>query len=119
MTEIVEYSLVVMVSTLFVGGSVVAYNSFSSFESGLQLRATFAAVSSLATQAIENGSSRASITLPDSAISCHGGSLSVTSGTATEGQDVPASCDFYVRVGGGPHIIRFREVSSQLELSVT
>lgn len=119
MTEIVEYTLVVMVSTLFVAGSVVAYNSFSAFESGLQLRAAFAAVSGLASQAIENGSSRGTMTLPDSTISCAGGSLSLSSGASTEGQSVPIACDFAVKVTGGSHVLRFSERYSHLVLSVT
>ncbi len=119
MTEIIEYSLVIMVSTLFVGGSVVAYASFSSFESGLQLRATFTAVSGLAARALDNGSSEATLVLPDSTIMCVGNSLSVSSGTSTEGQTVAASCDFYFRVNAGSHVLHFTELSSRLVLSVT
>jgi hypothetical protein len=53
MTEVTEYSLVFMVSTLFVAGSLATYNSFSSLETQIQFRADFVALSNLASQAIE------------------------------------------------------------------
>lgn len=119
MTEIVEYSLVVMVSTLFIAGSVITYNSFSSFESGLQLRAAFAAVSGLASQAIVNGTSRASLTLPASIIRCEGGSLSLSTGTATERERAPMACDFVAPFNGGSYVLEFSTLSSRLVLSVS
>jgi hypothetical protein len=119
MAELVEYSLAVMVSFLFVAGSVATYASFSTFESGIQLRAAYGAVSALASQAIENGSARRTLSLPSSTISCHGGSLTLSSGPLTERQSMPAACDFVVNVSAGSHLLHFYEESSQLLLSVT
>ena len=47
MAETVEYALVVMVSALFVAGSIATYGAFASFESGVQFRAEFQAISAL------------------------------------------------------------------------
>lgn len=118
MAELVEYSLVVMVSTLFITGSVATYVSLSSFESGIQLRETFASVSGLALQAMENGSARAALTSPQSAIRCANGFLSVSMGDSTEGQSLPIGCDFGFQLSGGTHLLRFSEQASQLDLSV-
>ena len=119
MTELVEYSLVMMVSTLFIAGSAATYGTFSSFEAGLQFRAAFAAVSGLASEAVMNGSSAASVSLPALTIRCQGGGLSVASGSLSETQNLPVACDFSVVVSGGPHVVRFSENSSRLVISVT
>jgi hypothetical protein len=118
LTELVEYCLVVMVSTSFVAGSVVAYNAFSSFESGLQLRATFAEVSALAAQAVDEGSSRATLSLPASTIECGHDSLQVSTGPAAISESLPVDCDFSLNVGAGLHTILFTTRSAQLDLSV-
>jgi hypothetical protein len=119
MTEIVEYSLVVIVSTLFVAGSVLTYDSFSSFVSELQVRTEFASVTTLASQAMSNGSSRATLTLPSSVITCSGGSLTVSSGTAAEWGTLPVGCGFAVQVAAGAHVVRFTRSPSGLALSVS
>ena len=118
MTEVVEYSLVVMVSTLFVAGSVMTYDSFSSFESGLQFRADFAAVSDLVSQAVHRGSSSATISLPTSTFRCQDGSLTMTSGSSVDSLLVPEGCDFVLEVKGGSHVVDFIVQSSQLLLKV-
>lgn len=118
MTEVVEYALVVMMSSLFVAGSVITYSSFSSFESGLQFNAAFAAVSGLASQALRNGSARAYLTLPGSVIRCAGGELSISSGTMVDSQSFPVACDFTVGVLQGTHVVLFKEVSSRLSMMV-
>jgi hypothetical protein len=118
MTEVVEYSLVVMVSTLFVAGSVMTYDHFSSFESGLQFRADFAAVSGLVSKAVEQGSASATISLPDSTFRCQGGSLTMTSGSSTDSLSVHDGCDFLLEVKGGAHVVDFIVRSSQLVLKV-
>jgi len=119
MAELVEYSLVVLVSTLFIAGSVVVYNSYSSFESDLELRATFAAVSSLASQAAENGSSMAELSMPATTIGCEGNSLIVTLGSKTLGQNLTTKCDFMLNIPSGVHKLLFKMGGTGLALSVT
>lgn len=118
MTELVEYTLVVMVSTLFVAGSVLVYGNFSSFESGLSLRASFGAVYALASRALGNGSAQATLSLPSSVISCHRGVLGVSVGSLSENGSFPMGCDFTYTVPGGVHTLLFRADASQLDLSV-
>ena len=118
MVEIVEYAMVVMVSTLFVAGSIMVYGGFTAFESGLSLRAAFDGVSGLVSEAIANGSAAATLTVPTSAIACQGGRLSVTVGGGSIAEALPLECSFDVSVPGGVHTLRFLDESSQLELSV-
>ena len=119
MTEILEYSLVIMVSTLFVVGSVVTYSSFASFMSGLQLRLASASISRLAADAVENGSASGALDVPPSTISCQGGELNLASGGLTEGQGFPVNCDFSLKLQGGTHTFGFLFESQQLSLMVT
>lgn len=119
MVEILEYSLVVLVSAAFVVGSVVSYGAFTSFESGVGLRAEFASVSSLAQGAIQDGASHATLSLPDSTISCQGGSLVVSSGSLSQQTDVGVPCSFSVHVADGSHSLSFAEDPLGLSLAVT
>lgn len=118
MVELLEYALVVMASTLLVAGSVVVYDGFTAFESGLSLRATFDGVSGLAAEAMANGSATATMTVPSSTIGCHGGTLDVAAGGSALEESIPLGCAFAVPVSAGVHTLEFRDVSSQLELSV-
>jgi hypothetical protein len=117
--ELLEYALVVMVSMLFVAGSVLVYGGFATFESGLSLRATFDGVSGLVSEAIANGSATATMSFPSSAITCQGGMLSMIIGGSSLSESVPLGCAFQVSVPGGVHTLEIRDDSSQLELSVS
>jgi hypothetical protein len=119
MAELVEYSLIVMVSLLFVAGSVVTYSSFSALESQLQFSGASAEVTGLASQAVENGTSSASLSLPMSTIRCDDGLLTISSGQMTREQDLPVVCNFSLPVSSGPHLLRFTVTSSRLVLLVT
>jgi len=116
MAEVVEYTLVVMVSVLFVAGSAYVYESFSSFESQAQLSAASATVSSLVDQAARNGSSVATFSLPSSTISCAGQTLRLSTATSTDVMASPLACDFDVTVSGGTHTVQF--FSSEAELTI-
>ena len=119
MAVLIVYALVVMVSTLFVAGSVLVYGGFTAFESGLSLRAAFDGVSGLVSKAIANGSAFATMPIPSSTIECQGGTLSMTAGGSSINDTFPLGCAFAVSVPGGVRTIEFRDDSSQLELSVS
>ncbi len=119
MSEIIEYTLVFMVSTLFVSGSLATYNTFSSWAAGLQFHEAFSVISGLATQALSNGSSRATISLPTSTIQCHDGSLSLASKSSSLSSTFPTSCNFSFTLEGGAHTLAFTVESTQLSLAVS
>jgi len=118
MAEILEYALVVMVSVLFIAGSAYVYDSFSSLESQLQLRAEAAAFSSLAAQAARNGSSLATVSLPTSTISCTAETLRLSTDSSTEILASPLPCDFEVTIAGGSHLVQFFSDQSELTIRV-
>jgi NO-binding membrane sensor protein with MHYT domain len=108
MTEILEYALVALVSSIFVAGSVGAYGAFSSFESNLQLRTTFASVSDLASSASLHGTSMASLEFPPSStLSCSEGTLSLTTGPSVLAGSIPLNCQFAINLSAGNHKVTF------------
>jgi len=119
MAEILEYTLVFLVSTLFVTGSVATYNSFSSWASELQFHEAFKVITGLATQAMSNGSSLATMSLPTATIQCLDGSLTLSTKSSSASQSLPTGCSFSFNLEVGAHTLAFTEKSSQLSLSVT
>lgn len=118
MVEVLEYCLVVMVSSLFVAGSVATYGSYSGFVSGVQFKAASSAVSALAMEAQVNGSSGSELTLPSSTIGCQGGVLTIASGSRVAVEDLHTTCSFRVVVSAGPHQVLFRSNGSALAMEV-
>ena len=119
MVELLEYCLVVMVSTLLVAGSVAVYGDFSSFDSQLALRAEFGAISGGASEAVQNGSARLTTSVPPSSVACEGGVLVVSVAGASLNETLPVGCSFDVVVTGGVHTFTFGVSSETLDLAVT
>ena len=119
MVELLEYALTVMASALLMTGSVVVYNSFTSYEAGLQLRGTFSAVEDVAASAIANGSAASTLPLPASTIGCEGNTLYVSVGLATMSQGIAAECGFRTRIPDGTHLVSFRTTAGRLDLTVS
>ena len=118
MSEIVEYTLVVMVSAFFVTGSVAVYDSFSGLESNLQVEGTLATISDLAPRAIATGAASTTMTVPALTISCERGNLTVSSGSVEITHTIPVACDFAQTVAAGEHTIAFVAAGGGLELEV-
>jgi len=119
LAELIEYALAVMASMLVVAGSVVLYNSFASYESGLQLRETFSTVSGLVDRALQNGTERATLALPTSTIGCEEGTLYIRIGSEGISQSISAACNFQASVASGSYSVDFRTDSGRLELGVS
>jgi hypothetical protein len=75
-------------------------------------------VSALAAQAVDDGSSRGTLSLPTSTIECGNSSLQVSVGPATISEILPVDCNFSLSVGAGLHTILFTTRSARLDLSV-
>jgi hypothetical protein len=120
LTELLEFTLTLAVSALFVTASLVAYGEFASFENKLQFQAVFTDVSKLASTAVENGSSRAELQVPESQISCASGSLSLASGNLSATYPLQgAGCDFAYPLSRGMHDFVFSMGQRSLQLEVT
>lgn len=118
MVELVEYSMVVLASALFAGASVATYSSFTRFEGDLAAHAAFSELSTLAMHAVDNGTSRSSISLPGGSIACHAGLLTFTTGALVLNQTLRTECSFDTEVTPGMHTVTFTEGSSGLLMKV-
>jgi len=118
LVELVEYAIAFMVSMFLVGGSVAIYDNFTSYEAGLQLRGTFSAVAAVAENALENGSAKLAVPLPDSTIGCEGGIFYVSDASGTVSQSIPVGCDFQSRISAGTHQLSFSTSSGDLVMVV-
>jgi hypothetical protein len=107
-----------LISTLFAGASTATYAGYKNLEDNVQFAAAFSGISSLAKQALENGSSHASMLLPDSTISCTAGLLGFVSGTRTVTDFLQIGCNFTAVISGGIHWIKFSCESSTLTIQV-
>jgi len=119
MTEVIEYALVVMVSALFITGSVAVYNSFSTFESNLQLKGTLASITDAAYKATAAGNASARVSVPESTIGCEDGSLTLSSGPEGFASQVPAECNFSISLPPGEHALLFSVSSGNLTLEAS
>ena len=119
MAELLEYTLAVLVSSLFIAGSVGIYGAFSAFETNMQLKATFASVTDLANTASIHGTARADLNFPPSTLSCTGGRLSLSTGASVLSGPVPYDCQFSVNLASGTHSLSFSVMGSSLTASVT
>lgn len=119
MAEITEYSLVLLVSMLFVGASMAIYGAYTKFESASEVSASVAALVPLALQAAETGTASATILLPASTISCSDGLFAISTSGSVQNQRLPVDCNFSVVIPGGIHIVRFFSYASALSLVVT
>lgn len=119
MVELLEYTMAVLVSSLFIAGSVGVYGAFSTFETDMQLRASFTSVSDLAYTASIHGAARADLNFPPSTLSCSGRNLSLSTGASVLSGTVPCECQFSLVLAGGIHSVSFSVVDSRLVASVT
>jgi hypothetical protein len=119
LAEITEYTLAVLVSTLLVGGSAVAYSAFARFEASSEVDASLSALVGLANDAVVNGHSSSTLLLPSSTLTCEHRVLTITSGNDTASSPIGGDCDFVMGISGGTHTISFDGRPSGLSLEVT
>jgi hypothetical protein len=118
LTQIIEYALVMLISSLFAGASAVTYTNYKNIEGNVAFAAAFSGISTLAEQALANGSSHSNMLLPSSIVSCSGGILSLSSAGRTAMRSLMVGCDFSFVVTGGPHSLEFSYGNAMLMLQV-
>lgn len=107
MVELTEYTLVVLVSALFAVASIATYGAFSGLESRAEMESSFSTLETLASAALQNGSSKETILFPQSVLSCGGGKLGLASSSANLTVKLPLDCDFRFAVSSGAHTVQF------------
>ena len=103
--------MVILVSTLFAGASVATYGEFAKFESAAEASVSFSDLLTLASEAMENGTTTSTLFIPASTISCTGGVLSMTTTGSVQTQRIATDCAFQVEVSRGTHTVILTEAS--------
>ena len=118
MVELLEYSLVFLASSMLVGFSMAIASSYQGASQAIEARAALSSLSGAAWEAVEHGGSNVTLSLTNSTITCAGGVLTLTSGSFTGREDLPARCGFSFVGLGGWHTFGFTFDSGRLELTV-
>ena len=118
MVEIVEYTLVFLVATLFTGASVVVYEQYETTEATLESKTAFSALVDLVRQAEWNGSSSNALVTPESVLTCSAGVLMLNTSAVSESGSIAVNCGFSFSLTAGVHAFRFDANSTGLSLKV-
>ena len=118
LVELIEYSLVFLVSSALAGGSVVALAGFNSAARSLEDRAALSSLHLLAARAVEQGAASAKLTTWDADVQCHDGSLTLATSSFNGSATLPVGCDFEFRDLSGVHVFTFASDEGQLSLKV-
>jgi hypothetical protein len=118
MAEVLEYSLVFLLSLVMAGSSILISSSFISDSRGLQNRAAFSGLTDAAWRAVEQGNADDSITLATATISCTDGNMSLSSPYYSASVSLPVGCDFGFPQVEGTRQIEFSFSNGRLGLEV-
>lgn len=118
MVEVLEYALVVLVSTVALGFSFSVYTGYASVVGKSANEAAAAAVFSLARSGVEQGTASASFYLDHARIECESGHLQYLSSSYSQGSYLPVGCSFRTQVLSGVMSLGFVYSAGQLTLQV-
>lgn len=118
MVEVLEYALVVLVSTVVVGFSFSVYAGYASVVVKSTNEAAAAAVFSLARSGVEQGTASASFSVDHATIACDSGNLRYQSSSYSQGSHLPVSCSFHTQELSGMISLRFVYSAGHLTLQV-
>ena len=94
MAEVLEYALVVLVSSVLTVFSIGVYGGLASFMGPAREQADFASVVALANSAIEHGSSSSEIVFDHATIGCSSAAITLQSGGFRQSSAISADCSF-------------------------
>jgi hypothetical protein len=92
LVEVLEYALVVVVSSLLAFFSVGVYSGLASSLGPASDEAAFATVVSLANAAVEHGSASATLAFSDAVLGCSASLLTLSSGKYSQNSTLPTDC---------------------------
>ncbi|MDV3293754.1 MAG: hypothetical protein LYZ70_05740 [Nitrososphaerales archaeon] len=118
MVEVLEYALVVLVSTVALGFSFSVYAGYASVAVKSANEAAAAAILSLARTGVEQGTASASFSLDHAAIECESGNLRYVSASYSQSSHLPVTCSFSTQALSGVVPLRFVYSAGQLVLQV-
>jgi hypothetical protein len=118
LTEIIEYALVLLVSSLVVGFSFGAYSMYSGAITQSEAHAGFSSILTVAMESIDHGEATVTLPLVNVTLTCHHGVLVYASHSYSANATLPADCDFGVQDISGTHTLTFATSSGILSIQV-
>lgn len=118
MVEVLEYTLVILASTVVVAFSFGVYANYVSTIDTSTNEAAYSAVVTLAHAAVEHGNATASLALQDATIGCESGNLSYTSPWYSSNSLLPVDCSFHSGELSGLRRLSFAYTDGRLALQV-
>ena len=118
MAEVLEYSLVVLLSTVLTVFSVGVYGSLSAAVGPATDEADFASVVALANAAVEHGVSSSALVFDHARIRCEAGTITLAADGYSQNASLPVGCSVpWVDVSGARQLT-FNYSASLLTLQV-
>jgi len=118
LVEVLEYALVVLVSTLVAGFSLGVYGGYATEVERSSAEASYASVVSLAHAAVQQGKASATINLDRASIGCVSDSLEFASPAFSGNSPLPVHCAFPPQRLSGLRLVTFDYSSGELILQV-
>jgi hypothetical protein len=94
LVEVLEYALVVAVSSVLTVFSIVVFGGLSSTVGPATDEADFAAVVALANAAIQHGSSTSNLVFDNASIGCDHGTITFHTARFSQNSSIPVDCSF-------------------------
>jgi len=118
LVEVLEYALVVLVSSLVAGFSFGVYTGLASRVGPTTDEAAFASVVVLASAAVEHGSSSSTLVFANATIGCGPGAITFSTGTYSSSAPLPVDCSFAPQYISGTKQLTFDYSGGLLTLTV-
>ena len=118
MSEILEYALVVLVSSVLAAFSIGVYSGFSSNFGPTRDEADFATVVALANAAVAHGNASSEIDFDHATVACSDGTLFYQNGSYGQTSTVPAACSIAPTEVIGAHVLTFVYTGGSLFMKV-
>ncbi len=118
MVELVEYTLVVLSSTLLITGSVLVYDGYASSEATLIESEAFSTLVAGAKEATWNGTDTLTVVVPSAVVACSDETLSLNASGSVDASSIGVPCAFSYETSAGVHTFQF-DYNLTLTLLVT
>ena len=118
MVEVLEYALVVLVSSVLAVFSIGVYGGLASHIGPATDQADFDSVVALANSAIEHGSSSSEVVFDHAIIGCSPGIITVQAAGFQQSSGISADCSFPPEEVNGPRQVAFDYSGGLLTLQV-
>ncbi len=118
MAEVLEYAVVVLVSSALAAYSIGVYGGFSSNLGPAKDGAEFASIVALANAAVEHGNASSMIDFSHATVACSARTISFHEGTYSQSSSIPVDCSIEPTEVTGSRVLSFVYTGGSLFMKV-